>query len=63
MKISPKYKKYGEDYNKEVYNFIYEETNKDKNLDWINNFFDMKYLEAFKEYYYNCDKNMNYFFL
>ena len=48
MKISPKYKKYGEDYNKEVYNFIYEETNKDKNLDWINNFFDMKYLEISK---------------
>ena len=63
MKISPKYKKCGEDYNKEVYNFIYEEANKDKNLDWINNFFDMKYLEAFKEYYYNCDKNMNYFFI
>jgi hypothetical protein len=60
MKISPKYKKYGEDYNKELCDTIYEEAKNDKNLSWIKNFFDMNYLKVFQEYY-SIDKNRNYF--
>ena len=65
MKVSPRNKNIGEDYNKEVYEevykLIYEEAEKDENLNWINDFFDTKYLEAFKKYYYYFDKNRNYF--
>ena len=62
MKISPKYKKYGEDYNKELCDSIYEESKNDKNLIWINKFFDMNYLDVFQEYY-SINKNRNYFVL
>ena len=67
MKVSPRNKNIGEDYNKEVYEEVYklicEEAEKDENLSWINDFFDTKYLEAFKKYYYYFDKNRNYFFI
>ena len=60
MKISPKYKKYGEDYNKELCDSINEEVKNDKNLSWIKNFFDMNYLKVFHEYY-SINKDRNYF--
>ena len=58
MKISPKCRNYGEDYNKKNYNYILEKINNDKNLEWINNFFNLNYLELFEKYYY---KNNFYF--
>ena len=62
MKISPKYKKYREDYNKELCDSIYEESKNDKNLIWINKFFDMNYLDVFQEYY-SINKDRNFFFI
>ena len=62
MKISPIYRNFGEDYNKKVFEFISKGVNKDKNLIWINKFFDMKYLDFFEKYYY-IDKNENFFFI
>ena len=58
MKISPKCRNYGEDYNKKNYNYILEKINNDKDLEWINNFFNLNYLELFEKYYY---KNNFYF--
>ena len=58
MKISPKCRNYGEDYNKKNYNYILEKINNDKNLEWINNFFNLNYLELFEKYY----KRNNFYF-
>ena len=63
MKISPIYRNFGEDYNKKVFEFISKGVNKDKNLIWINKFFDMKYLDFFENYYYHIDKNENFIFI
>ena len=60
MKISPIYRNYGEDYNKEVYNYISKEAKTDKKFNWINNFFDMNYSEFFENYYYNFNKKINF---
>ena len=62
MQISKKYRECREDNNKLVYNFICEKANKDNTLNWIINFFNMKYLEVFEKYYY-ADKNKNYFYI
>ena len=65
MKISPKCRNYGEDYNKKNYNYILEKINNDKDLEWINNFFNLNYLELFEKYYkrnnfYFQDKKINF---
>ena len=60
MKITPKCRKYGEDYNKDNYKFILEQIGKDKSLNWINNFFNMNYLDLFEKYYYTFDKKSNF---
>ena len=60
MKISKKYRKCEEDNNKQVYNFICEEANKNEELSWINYFFNMNYLEFFKNYYFT-DEKKDYF--
>ena len=63
MDISQKFQKYGENFNKKVYDFICEKVDKDENLSWVSNFFDMNYLEVFNKYYYKVNKNENYFFI
>ena len=60
MKITPKCRKYGEDYNKDNYKFILKQIDKDKSLNWINNFFNMNYLDLFEKYYYTFDKKSNF---
>ena len=62
MKISPKCRNYGEDYNKKNYNYILEKINNDKDLEWINNFFNLNYLELFEKYYYTYNKRNNFYF-
>jgi len=62
MDISPKYQKCGENYNKKIYDFICDKVDKDENLRWIKNFFDMNYLDLFNQYYYKISKNKNYFY-
>ena len=62
MKISPKCRNYGEDYNKKNYNYILEKINNDKDLEWINNFFNLNYLELFEKYYYTYNKRNNIYF-
>ena len=59
--ISPKCRNYGKDYNNNNYDYILEQINKDKELNLINNFFNMKYLEIFEKYYYTYNKK-NYFY-
>ena len=56
MKITPKCRKDGDYYNKNNYNFILEQIDKDKSLNWINNFFNMNYMELFERYYLTKDK-------
>ena len=63
MDISPKYQKYGENFNKKVYDFICQKVNADENLSWIRDFFNINYLEVFNKYYYKITKNENYFFI
>ena len=63
MDISQKFQKYGENFNKKAYDFICEKVDKDENLNWVSNFFDMNYLEVFNKYYYKVNKNENYFFI
>ena len=58
--ITPKCRKYDKDYNKNIYKFILEQIDKDKSLNWINNFFNMNYLELFEKYYYTYDKKSNF---
>ena len=62
MDISPKFQKYGENFNKKVYDFICERANEDENLSWIRDFFNMNYLDLFNEYYYKISKNESYFY-
>ena len=54
LDISPKYKKYNNNINKEILKII---DNKLKS-NWLISFFNMKYLKLF-EYYYNMEKNKN----
>ena len=65
MDISPKYQKYGENFNKKVYDFICQKVNADENLSWIRDFFNIyffigdkkiKFSEA-KPFYYLLEKN------
>ena len=63
MDISPKYQKYGENYNKKIYYFICQKVDEDDNFSWVSNFFDMNYLEVFNNYYYKVSKNENYFYI
>ena len=60
--ISSKHQKCGENFNKKLYDFICEKADKDENLRWIKDFFDMNYLELFNQYYYKISKNENYFY-
>ena len=52
MNISPKFKKYSEDYNKKMLNKVYNIST------WLDKFFDMNYLRLFN-YYYNNHKPLN----
>jgi len=63
MNISPKFQKYGENYNKKIYDFICDKVDKDENLSWVSNFFDMNYLEVFNKYYYRINREQNYFYI
>ena len=63
MEISRKFRKDGEDYNKNNYINILEQINKDNTLNWINNFFNMNYLDLFEKYYDTFEKKNNFIFL
>lgn len=62
MEISPKCRRYGENYNQIIYNLILQEITKDKNLCWINDFFNLNYLELFGKYYYTWDEKKYFYF-
>ncbi len=54
MKISKKYKKFPEDYNKIKFNEICNQ------YPLLKKFFDLNYLEVFQHYYYNNQKLLNH---
>ena len=49
-KISPKYRKYDKYYNKSFYIKLLDKINQNESLNWLNDFFNMNYLELFKSY-------------
>ena len=55
-KPSPKCRNYKEDYNIHNYKNLLEKIKQDKTLNWINDFFNLKYLELFDLYYTNDKK-------
>jgi hypothetical protein len=63
IKITPKCRKCrkkGEDYNKKIYDYYLKLIEGDESLNWINDFFNMNYLDLFERYYYTYEKKSDF---
>jgi len=60
IKITPKCRKQGEDYNKNICDYYLKLIEGDESLNWINDFFNMNYLDLFKRYYYTYEKKSDF---
>ena len=60
IKITPKCRKQGEDYNKDICDKYLKLIEGDESLNWINDFFNMNYLDLFKRYYYTYEKKSDF---
>lgn len=63
IKITPKCRKCrkkGEDYNKKTYDYYLKLIEGDESLNWINDFFNMNYLDLFERYYYTYEKKSDF---
>jgi hypothetical protein len=59
IKITPKCRNQGEDYNKDICDKYLKLIEGDESLNWINDFFNMNYLELFG-YYYTYEKKSDF---
>ena len=59
IKITPKCRKQGEDYNKDICDKYLKLIEGDESLNWINDFFNMNYLDLFG-YYYTYEKKSDF---
>ena len=60
IKITPKCRKQGEDYNKNICDHYLKLIEGDESLNWINDFFNMNYLDLFERYYYTYEKKSDF---
>ena len=60
IKITPKCRKQGEDYNKNICDYYLKLIEGDESLNWINDFFNMNYLDLFERYYYTYEKKSDF---
>ena len=60
IKITPKCRTQGEDYNKTTCDYYLKLIEGDESLNWIKDFFNMNYLDLFKRYYYTYEKKSDF---